>query len=64
MPLVTTGEVNIALAKNGGWDLTVVVHGRVVARRHCAEWHHVEDTREWLASRFVQPSTRRRRAHR
>jgi hypothetical protein len=34
---------------SGGWDVTAVHHGRVVMRRHCADWHRAERARRLLS---------------
>ena len=56
-----TARVEICGRDAGGWDVTASLDGRVVAIRHCCEWHRAERTRavmtgELLAlARAVEP---------
>jgi hypothetical protein len=42
--------VQVSLAACRGWDVTATVEGRVVAVRHCRDWHRVEHVRSQLRS--------------
>jgi hypothetical protein len=44
------GRVGVAPAPRGGWDVTATVGDRVVARRHCRDWHRTERAVRELAS--------------
>jgi len=50
MPLAMSEErpcqVQVSLAVNEGWNVTVTLDGRVVTVRHCHDWHNVERARE------------------
>lgn len=53
----------IVLSDPSGWDVRLEVDGRVIARMHCADWHHVERicstlTTNWTA-RHTEPSARK-----
>jgi hypothetical protein len=37
-----TARFRVALAIDGGWQVRVELDDRVVAFRHCADWHRVE----------------------
>ena len=43
-----TGTLTYALADHGGWDVRVELDDRLVAVRHCVEWHGVEHVSQWL----------------
>jgi hypothetical protein len=44
--------ISYALAKEGGWDVRAQVDDRIVAVRHCAEWHNVERLHDWLRAQL------------
>ena len=35
-------NIDVSLAADSGWNVTATVDGRVVAARHCNDWHRVE----------------------
>jgi hypothetical protein len=37
-----TGRVDISASERGGWNVTATLDGRVMAIRHCGDWHRVE----------------------
>jgi hypothetical protein len=41
-PRAQTTRVHVSLAVHSGWEVTATVDGRVVATRHCSDWHRVE----------------------
>ena len=42
-------HVNVTRDPHGGWQVDALVDGRVVATRHCDDWHRVERVRRTLA---------------
>jgi hypothetical protein len=46
IPLEPDGDhparCRIVLSDPAGWDVRLEVDDRVIARMHCADWHHVE----------------------
>lgn len=44
------GCVEIHVCRDGGWDVTAIVDDKVVATRHCHDWHRVERTQRLLES--------------
>jgi hypothetical protein len=44
-----TREVHVTCDPHGGWQVDALVDGRVVATRHCSDWHRVERARRTLA---------------
>jgi hypothetical protein len=56
-----SGRVRVSSGQTGGWDVTATLNGRVVASRHCDDWHRTERARLalttellTLARRFVE----------
>ena len=47
-----TATISYALAKDGGWDVRAQVDDRIVAVRHCAEWHSVERLENWVRTQL------------
>jgi hypothetical protein len=45
-----TGRIEIHVCSDGGWNVTAIVDDKVVATRHCHDWHRVERTRRLLES--------------
>ena len=43
-------EVHVTRDPHGGWRIDALRDGRVVASRHCDDWHHVERVRHGLAA--------------
>jgi hypothetical protein len=41
-------DVRVTWDPGGGWDVSVLQGGRVVASRHSDDWHHVERLRQSL----------------
>jgi hypothetical protein len=52
------GHVAVSSAEDGGWDITATLDGRVVASRHCYDWHRVERARKWVETE-LHAQTRR-----
>ena len=44
-----TREVHVTCDPHGGWQIDALIDGRVVATRHCSDWHRVERARRALA---------------
>jgi hypothetical protein len=44
------GRIEVHVCNDGGWDVTAVVEDKIVAIRHCDDWHRVERTRSRFAS--------------
>jgi hypothetical protein len=45
IPTIPQGQIpniRVSLAADKGWDVTATVDARVVAVRHCTDWHRVE----------------------
>ena len=42
-------DVQVSCDPRGGWQVDALVDGRVVATRHCDDWHRVERVRRTLA---------------
>jgi hypothetical protein len=38
-------DVDVVASADGGWDVTTRLDGRVVATRHCTDWHRAERAR-------------------
>lgn len=53
-------DVRVTNDPHGGWQVDAVVDGRVVATRHCDDWHRVERARRTLAA--LQPARAAARA--
>jgi hypothetical protein len=47
---VIAPEVRVTCDPHGGWRVDAIRAGRVVASRHCHDWHRVESVRDELAS--------------
>ena len=45
-----TAHVEITGGHSGGWDVTATLNGRVVASRHCDDWHRAERARASLTT--------------
>jgi hypothetical protein len=45
----TAPEVHVTWDPHGGWQVDALVDGRIVATRHCDDWHRVERVRRTLA---------------
>jgi hypothetical protein len=43
-------EVHVTRDPHGGWQIDALRDGRVVASRHCDDWHRVERVRHELAA--------------
>jgi hypothetical protein len=41
-------DVRILATRDGGWDVTALLDDRVVATRHCTDWHRAERARRQL----------------
>lgn len=41
--------VHVTSDPHGGWRVEALVDGRIVASRHCSDWHRVERARRTLA---------------
>ena len=52
-------NVQVSLAACRGWNVTATVEGRVVAVRHCRDWHLVEHVCSQLRNEGTVCSTRR-----
>jgi hypothetical protein len=48
--------VHVTCDPRGGWQVDALVDGRIVASRHCNDWHRVERARRALAQ--ARPSER------
>jgi len=53
----------VVLSDAAGWDVRLEIDDRIIARMHCADWHHVERicstvTTLW-AEGHTEPSARR-----
>jgi hypothetical protein len=57
-----TARVQVTGGQVGGWDVTATLNGRVVASRHCDDWHRTERARR-ADHRIAdtRPTTRRSR---
>jgi hypothetical protein len=42
-------EVHVTCDPRGGWQVDALIDGRVVATRHCDDWHRVERVRRTIA---------------
>lgn len=53
-------NVQLSLAACRGWNVTAMIEGRVVAVRHCRDWHRVEHVCWQLRNEplSLQPSSR------
>jgi hypothetical protein len=53
-------DVHVTRDPHGGWQIDAFVDGRVVATRHCDDWHRVERARRTLAQALLpgRPSAR------
>jgi hypothetical protein len=53
-------QVQVTSDPHGGWQVDALVDGRVVATRHCDDWHRVERVRRTLAEARLpeQPTAR------
>lgn len=67
IPLEPEGDhrarCSIVLSDTAGWDVRLEVDDRIVARMHCADWHHVERVCSTLTANWseghTEPSARR-----
>ena len=48
-----TARVEITGGDPGGWDVTATLDGRVVASRHCRDWHRAERARAALTTELL-----------
>jgi len=48
-----TARVQVTGGQMGGWDVTATLNGRVVARRHCGDWHRAERSRAALTTELL-----------
>lgn len=49
LPKPHAGEVHVSSStRTTGWDVTATIDGRIVAHRHCDDWHRVERARAAL----------------
>jgi hypothetical protein len=61
---VSTGEISVRVrdvcikpAVHGGWNVTATVDGRVLATRHCGDWHRAERVCQQMKSGAQLPCT-------
>ena len=52
-----THEVDVAVTRvpSGGWQVTAMLDGRVLAAHWCDDWHRVERLRRDFAIRLAPP---------
>ena len=48
-----TARVEISPGDPGGWDVTATLDGRIVASRHCRDWHRAERARSAATSELL-----------
>ena len=48
-----TARVQVSGGQVGGWDVTATLDGRVVASRHCDDWHRAERARAALTTELL-----------
>ena len=48
-----TARVEISAVDPGGWDVTATLDGRIVAARHCRDWHRTERARAAMTSELL-----------
>ena len=53
-----TARVEISAGDPGGWDVTATLDGRVVASRHCRDWHRAERARAAATSDLLARARR------
>jgi hypothetical protein len=52
--------VHVTCDPHGGWQVDALLDGRIIASRHCSDWHRVERARRALAqARPLEPAPRR-----
>jgi hypothetical protein len=42
--------VDVCATEGGGWNITATFDGRLIASRHCHDWHGVERACKWVQS--------------
>lgn len=47
-----SGRVDVSASECGGWNVTATLDGRLLAIRHCDDWHRVERARAWMESKL------------
>ena len=51
-------DVRVTWDPRGGWDVSALQGGRVVASRHCDDWHRVERVRQSLPETIRSAASR------
>lgn len=47
------GHVDVCATEGGGWDITATLDGRLIASRHCDDWHRAERACSWAQSELA-----------
>ena len=56
-PAKPAPELDVAVTRmpSGGWQITAMLDGRVLAAQWCDDWHRVERIRQLFALRLAPP---------